>query len=528
MSEPSLRQVLQRSVLPPKPVRLTLLRKIAVELDFARQQNIVHGNLVPGSVSVLENERGEITLVSVRDFGSKFSFTQEKTGGTTVPEGAHYVSPELILGLPISPQSDQFSFAVIAYELICSKKPFDAAGISSLFYKICSEPPEPIYHVDSDLSHTVDDVLKRALAKHQEQRYMSCRHFIEVLTEALMMCPGWQEVAAKQRPEAIPVLTPGPAQLGAAAAPAPALEATSVWTPPEPLFVTQAMDPLRVPAVGVYNDAPAPRRRAHHYEDGKDEEWAKNKPRKILGVSAAFCVLVAGSFILLNSRRSTSYVFHQTAGTKAGPATPSAKAPPAPMSSALSTSTPVEIPAPSKSAVTTPPQTQALATTPHAATQQLETRARRSPVLPLLRSSPIRGTVRTVELLTQPPGATVTIDDSAGTMCRAPCSVPLSNGRHTLTTQMAGYEVSQRIFNVPESSSMFVALNKLNGTLIITSAPPASTILIDGTDFGLTPATLHITPGPHHLTFLKGSQRHDEVIRVNTDTIQAIGYTFSR
>ena len=104
-----------------------------------------------------------------------------------------------------------------------------------------------------------------------------------------------------------------------------------------------------------------------------------------------------------------------------------------------------------------------------------------------------------VDLLSEPPGAQMVVDNRPDRTCTAPCTLSLSNGRHTLSTQLPGYTPAQRIFNVPEDNSVFAALDKSTGTLVLTSIPAGSTIVIDGKNSGHTPATLHLTPGDHRL-----------------------------
>ena len=120
------------------------------------------------------------------------------------------------------------------------------------------------------------------------------------------------------------------------------------------------------------------------------------------------------------------------------------------------------------------------------------------------------------------------VDNNPSLTCRAPCAVSLRAGRHTLATQMPGYTTAQRIFNVPEITSLFVPLARPTGALVVTSSPSAATILVDDKDFGLTPATLHLPPGQHRITLMNGSQRHDALVTIEVDGIQATGYTFPR
>jgi hypothetical protein len=91
---------------------------------------------------------------------------------------------------------------------------------------------------------------------------------------------------------------------------------------------------------------------------------------------------------------------------------------------------------------------------------------------------------------------------------------------------MDGYSEAQRIFNLPQDSSMFIQMVKQTGTLVVTSVPSGSTILVDGRDYGVTPASLRLPPGRHELALLYGSQRHVESVQVQADGIQAKSFTW--
>ncbi|MCU1292049.1 MAG: ligand-gated channel protein, partial [Bryobacterales bacterium] len=185
---------------------------------------------------------------------------------------------------------------------------------------------------------------------------------------------------------------------------------------------------------------------------------------------------------------------------------------------------PVDVPPQQQTA----PQTQATPPTVEQGKPQAQPE-KAGPALPAgTGRSPQSDSVGGVELLTEPPGATVVVDNNPSTTCKAPCAVTLHAGRHTLATHIAGYTTAQRIFNVPETTSVFVALARPTGALVVTSSPSAATILVDNKDYGLTPATLHLPPGQHRITLMNGSQRHDDVVTVVADGIQAAGYTFPR
>lgn len=72
---------------------------------------------------------------------------------------------------------------------------------------------------------------------------------------------------------------------------------------------------------------------------------------------------------------------------------------------------------------------------------------------------------------------------------------------------------------MPDESSLYVPLTKDTGVLVITSAPAESSIIIDGKDYGRTPATIDIPPGQHRVELIAGSNRQQRIINVQTGAL---------
>jgi hypothetical protein len=114
--------------------------------------------------------------------------------------------------------------------------------------------------------------------------------------------------------------------------------------------------------------------------------------------------------------------------------------------------------------------------------------------------APKPGVEQSVQFLTEPPGAQVTVDGNSSLGCKTPCMLPLSGGRHSLNVQLAGYRPYPRVFSVPQDGDIFLRLSKVSGTLSITSQPPGATIEVDGTlQSKRTPAMFNLAPGMYHI-----------------------------
>ncbi|MBV9084177.1 MAG: PEGA domain-containing protein [Acidobacteriaceae bacterium] len=497
-----------------KPVLLSTLRQVAEALDTAHRSGTVHGVLTPADIIVAPAEDDNVT-VQIVNFGQVKAFAQDLTSGGAPPEAANYMSREQILGTTVDARSDQFSLAVIAYELVTGRKPFQGDNLPTLFYEICTVTPEPAQKLNLGLSARVGDVLNRALAKNPDERFATCSEFIGALAPALAQSPEW---------------VPGPklqAVRGATAGtfekrPDPLAAATTVGheapekPQPEPIRAAAA-DTAAAGAPGTPELPRISRRPRRAYDD--DDEGSRPSPGSSVtrfGLIAGALLLIAALAIFIIRPKVRPNMPAQVLDTRAGPTS----APPTlDQSQPTKDLTHQQSTAADKSPATSNPPEQT--PRPRHANSNRQT----APTPPTSGPAPDQGmptnALADIDLLSEPPGAQMVVDNRPDRTCTAPCTLSLSTGRHTLSTHLPGYTPAQRIFNVPQDNSVFVALDRTTGTLVLTSIPPGSTIVVDGRNSGHTPATLHLTPGDHRIELINGSQRHQETINVEPDTLQA-------
>jgi serine/threonine protein kinase len=122
-----------------------------------------------------------------------------------------YIAPEQLQGLRVDGRADQFSLAIIAYQMLSGARPFGAASEHSLMREIMSADPRPITEINSALGPRVTAVLRRALAKDPLLRFNTCSDMIRALKASIM----------EPEPEA--------AKPAVAPAPPPARKSNWIW-----------------------------------------------------------------------------------------------------------------------------------------------------------------------------------------------------------------------------------------------------------------------------------------------------------
>jgi eukaryotic-like serine/threonine-protein kinase len=140
------RRLERRGRLTPSEVA-HLLREMALGLDRAHAAGIVHRDLKPPNVFIARADAAEV--VKVLDFGiakvlgAPREAHLETQAGFVVGTPA-YMSPEQVLGRPIDHRSDLWQMAIIAFECMTGKRPFDGETLGQLFIAVCSLPiPAP-------------------------------------------------------------------------------------------------------------------------------------------------------------------------------------------------------------------------------------------------------------------------------------------------------------------------------------------------------------------------------------------------
>ena len=171
---------------------LEWLGQAAAALDAAHGNGIVHRDVKPGNLLLDDDGRVKVADFGVASAADLGSFTE----AGTVLGTAGYLAPEQARGERATPASDLYALAVVAFELLTGKRPFERESSTAEAMAHVSAPIPPASDTNRELPPEVDDVLARGLAKDPEHRYPSASEFVEALRQALDRAAGTTQVGA--------------------------------------------------------------------------------------------------------------------------------------------------------------------------------------------------------------------------------------------------------------------------------------------------------------------------------------------
>lgn len=157
-------------------VMKTLLR-LCVGLKAAHEKGIFHGDLKPANVMIRAD--GSLAITDFRIANIVESAMGGAEAGVVV-RSPHYLSPDLVTGLPADAQSDLYSLGVILHEMLTGQRPYASDDISQVMMHHLNSP---VPKLPENLAR-FQPLLDRMMAKKREERFGSVQEAITFMARA--------------------------------------------------------------------------------------------------------------------------------------------------------------------------------------------------------------------------------------------------------------------------------------------------------------------------------------------------------
>jgi serine/threonine protein kinase len=223
------KKVIQEEGPLPVPRVCSIVKQVAAALDAAHGLGMVHRDIKPDNIALIESREGE--RVKVLDFGIA-KMKEARLGaasgmtltGTGVVVGTpQYMSPEQAKGKrgdELDGRSDLYSLGVVMYEMLTGDLPFQAETTMGMLMARLQEPPRPILTLRPELQipAPMASLTMRLLEKDPDRRPANARALIEEVEAAERGIAPLGPTRAVQASEPV-----SPEQIRAAAKAAPSV-----------------------------------------------------------------------------------------------------------------------------------------------------------------------------------------------------------------------------------------------------------------------------------------------------------------
>jgi len=176
---------------------INIMRQVASAMAAAHRNKIVHLDLKPNNIMLLDSPVEGKDVVKVLDFGvSRFTgaHAQASVSGLekdlTRPERVlgtlRYMSPEQIVGENVDERSDVFSLGTIMYEMLTGRYPFEAKTKRKLIQNIIQTDPRRFRRIAPHLkiSEAMEKVVFAAMEKDAADRFSSANELLVAIEKA--------------------------------------------------------------------------------------------------------------------------------------------------------------------------------------------------------------------------------------------------------------------------------------------------------------------------------------------------------
>jgi serine/threonine-protein kinase len=190
---------------------IRIVGEVLSALEEAHALGIVHRAITSDHVHITPNGHVKLDGFGLAKPVSDINLTQ-----TGVMLGdPRYISPEQVMGVqPLDHRSDLYSVAIVLYQALTQKVPFDSANDFDIMVEQVRSIPRPPSELNPEIPPALDRLVLTMLAKQPENRLSNARAFREALAE----------------------ITPRPAQtiVAPVSVPATATQETQENTPTDP------------------------------------------------------------------------------------------------------------------------------------------------------------------------------------------------------------------------------------------------------------------------------------------------------
>ncbi len=177
----SLKERLKRDWRLPIPEAVRLACQVARALDYAHRSGVVHRDMKPGNILLHDGQAMVTDFGIARALNVAAADPNLTSAGTAIGTPA-YMSPEQGMGEPtVDGRTDIYALACVLFEMLSGSAPYVGKNAQMVMMRHFVDPIPSVRPGRNEIPVTVDDAIRKALAKQPAGRFGSAADFATAL-----------------------------------------------------------------------------------------------------------------------------------------------------------------------------------------------------------------------------------------------------------------------------------------------------------------------------------------------------------
>ena len=190
----------------PEEKAIPLLKQILSAFAYAHEKGIVHRDIKPANIIVTNNNEVKILDFGIARILGEGAQGMTKTG--TQMGTVFYMSPEQVQGKKADFRSDIYSLGITFYQMLTGVNPYGSLTTEyEVYNSIVKEDLPPANEIYPGVSTKLVRILKKALSKNPDERFQSCKQFLEAIESNNILQIESENLKSRDVPKSSVVVT---------------------------------------------------------------------------------------------------------------------------------------------------------------------------------------------------------------------------------------------------------------------------------------------------------------------------------
>lgn len=166
----NLKQVIDRDGAFSLVLAVNIIRQVALALSKAAENKITHRDIKPDNIMLTADGQAKVA-----DFGlARIELDESLTKAGMTMGTPLYMSPEQIESNDVDIRSDIYSLGITFYHMLSGNPPFQAESVMQIAWQHVNESAPQLSTIRADIPDSVDEIIKKMMAKKPDDRYQNC------------------------------------------------------------------------------------------------------------------------------------------------------------------------------------------------------------------------------------------------------------------------------------------------------------------------------------------------------------------